>query len=215
MFLKPDMLLLAPMFFASGCNEPYILSTFGRHFTKAALGMEMVFFYGGCIVGALACGRLLDSVSHNAVRAKCGLLVLAMFTSVHFTAFAFAAHVEYGWNGLPVGLGPGSTLPSTCLCLWGTSDAMINTFLYWLVGALYPEDGPAKARACGVFKLLNSAAHIVGYMMAATPATTQLWVNVALYTLGAALSAVVVGRLHTPRRIQVGVEDEHRPSATC
>jgi hypothetical protein len=149
MFLNADMLLLAPMFWASGCNEPYILSTFGRHFTKSTLGIEMVFFYGGCIVGALGCGRILDRVSHRATPATSGLLVLALFTLIHFTAFALAAQAEHVWDGTPVDLGPKSALPSAVFCLWGLSDAMINTFLYWLVGALYREDGPSKAYACG------------------------------------------------------------------
>ena len=71
----------------------------------------------------------------------------------------------------------------------------------------------ADERYCGclgVFKLLNSAAHILGYSMATAPATTQLWVNIAVYALGAALSAVVVGRLRAPSCVRVGVEGDRR-----
>ena len=41
---------------------------------------------------------------------------------------------------------------------------MINTFLYWLIGQLY-HDGARKSRGVGVFKLLNSAAHVLGMTM--------------------------------------------------
>ena len=44
-------------------------------------------------------------------------------------------------------------VPSIAFALWGFSDAMINTFLYWLIGHTCP-DGNEKTRALGVFKLL-------------------------------------------------------------
>ncbi len=42
---------------ATGCNEPYILSIRPSLYQGCA-GIEMVFFYGGCIVGALGCGEV-------------------------------------------------------------------------------------------------------------------------------------------------------------
>merc|ERR1711934_878418 len=115
------------------------------------------------------------------------------FTVVHCVAFILAGIVQStpqahdpDFDGYDIS-NPSVILPTVAFTLWGLSDAMINAFLYWIIGLLY-QSGPDKARAIGLFKLLNSAAHVLGYVMISSnvSADTQLWYNVVAYLLGAA-----------------------------
>eukprot|EP00966_Prymnesium_polylepis_P230024 5322657-Prymnesium_polylepis.1 len=63
-FATRRMLLLSPLFFYTGFNQPYQLDTFGdRSFTSRALGIELALFYGAEILGGLMAGRMLDSAA--------------------------------------------------------------------------------------------------------------------------------------------------------
>eukprot|EP01062_Namystynia_karyoxenos_P062700 TRINITY_DN55577_c0_g1_i1.p1 TRINITY_DN55577_c0_g1~~TRINITY_DN55577_c0_g1_i1.p1 ORF type:complete len:478 (+),score=160.48 TRINITY_DN55577_c0_g1_i1:77-1510(+) len=200
---SPSMLMLAPMFWTSGGNEPYILSGFtDRWFEKRATGMEMVWYFSLSVGGSLVSGRMLDAASARG-RARAGALgLLAAFTAVHCGGFVCAAIVEVSdrWEHR-YRLSEGAVvLPSVAFALWGLSDAMINTFLYWLVGRLYPG-GASKARAIGWFKMLNSAAHVVGYAILPThrvSAEVQLWYNVAAFVVGVPFAASVCCRALAP-----------------
>ena len=73
-----------------------------------------------------------------------------------------------------------------------------SRWLYWLIGAIYPEsDSPLSPKARGapvnagkllsvaVYKMLNSAAHVIGYVLLnRVTGWVQLVGNVVLYALG-------------------------------
>jgi hypothetical protein len=105
MFGTTEMLYLSVMFFASGSNEPYALSTFTRFFDKKALGMEMIIFYTGSVTGSFFCGKLLDASSKKmreerensnsqAGIYKASTSIVILFSAIHACAFAIAAVVE-------------------------------------------------------------------------------------------------------------------------
>eukprot|EP01065_Artemidia_motanka_P013186 TRINITY_DN1726_c4_g1_i1.p1 TRINITY_DN1726_c4_g1~~TRINITY_DN1726_c4_g1_i1.p1 ORF type:complete len:471 (+),score=127.88 TRINITY_DN1726_c4_g1_i1:112-1524(+) len=197
MFGTTPMLLLAPMFWTSGGNEPYILSGFtDRWFEKRTTGMEMAWYFSFSVAGSLAAGKALDKYVAQGYEVKGALLLLTVFTVVHAGGFACAAVVEMNsyWKHRYELRDPEVVLPTIAFSLWGLSDAMINTFLYWLVGRLYPH-ATEKSRAIGFFKMLNSAAHVVGYGILPThrvSAKVQLIYNIAAYAFGVPLAYHVV-----------------------
>lgn len=203
-YSSTPMLLMAMMFWTSGGNEPFILSGFtARWFEARTTGMEMVIYFSCSVLGSIATGQLLDGFAKRNRTRFGALTTLMLATTVHLTAFILAFFVEY--QHVPVGFDgfslsdPHVILPTVAFALWGLSDAMINSFLYWMIGLLY-ESGPDKARAIGWFKFLNSAAHVVGYAILPThrvSAMVQLWYNIISYCIGATLASVVVEKLAT------------------
>eukprot|EP00929_Paragymnodinium_shiwhaense_P096476 TRINITY_DN58063_c0_g1_i1.p1 TRINITY_DN58063_c0_g1~~TRINITY_DN58063_c0_g1_i1.p1 ORF type:complete len:442 (-),score=42.71 TRINITY_DN58063_c0_g1_i1:82-1407(-) len=211
LFLQPSMLLLAPLFYTSGGNEPFILSGFtARFFSKRATGMEMVMYFSLSVVGSLGTGALLDNFAARHRNRQGALTTVAMFTVVHCSAFALAAVVEMSssWSQQYELNESGVLMPSGAFLLWGLSDAMINTFCYWIIGQLY-SGGAARAHSIGYLKLLNSAAHVVGYAILPehrVSAVAQLWYNIIAYLLGAVGAFVVAARLGTDRSFKAGLQ---------
>lgn len=131
-FGTPEMMYLALMFFASGSNEPYALSTFTRFFDKSALGIEMIIFYSGSVCGSFFCGKQLDSVSKKEIDLldhgsstggvfKMSLKIVVLFSVIHACAFALAAIVETkagGWKQKEDLSESSIILPSACFLLW-------------------------------------------------------------------------------------------------
>lgn len=199
-FRSPVLLTLALMFWTSGGNEPFILSGFtDRWFEKRDTGLEMVFYFSCSIIGALTTGRTLDGFSARRRERFGAYVVLFLASLVHLTAFACAAVVETSsyWDRRYMFSDVQIMLPTVAFVLWGLSDAMINSFLYWLIGVLFSSGGE-RSRAIGFFKLLNSAAHVVGYAILPVhrvTARTQLAYNVVAYIAGALLAAVAVARV--------------------
>lgn len=206
MFLSQPIMLLSALFWTSGGIEPYILSGFtSRFFQKRTTGMEVACFFSLSVIGSLVTGRILDQYSAEGRERRGGSLLLAIFSCVHFGAFACAAIVEVGtaWNqeySLSDGL---VILPSVAFVLFGLSDAMINTFLYWLIGVLY-QDGPSRSYAIGCFKFLNSAAHVVGYAILPSSAKVQLWYNVVLYGIGVLMAFLVTSKVDALKKVPIG-----------
>jgi len=199
-FRNRTLLTLALMFWASGGNEPYILSGFtDRWFEKRTTGLEMVWYFSSSIIGVLMTGTMLDRFTKRHQERSGAIIVLMLASLVHVAGFALAAVVETSayWNKRYTLDDANIILPSIVFILWGWSDAMINSFLYWIIGVRFTS-GPERARAIGFFKLLNSAAHIVGYAILPVhrvPATFQLLYNVVIYIAGAIMAATVACKL--------------------
>lgn len=207
LFARPEMLLLSLLFYTSGGNEPFILSGFtDRWFDKRTTGIELVIYFSLSVVGSMTTGTILDRYASRGRVRDGALLVLGGFTLLHFLGFAGAAVVEISdhWDRRYGIEEPEVLLPSLAFCCWGLSDAMINSFLYWLVGQLY-VDGGQRAQAIGFFKMLNSFAHVVGYAILPTDrvsAVAQLWYNIVTYVVGVVGGYVVVSRLGTDRTFE-------------
>lgn len=211
-FRNRTLLMLSLMFWASGGNEPYILSGFtDRSFDKRTTGMEMVWYFTSSILGVLMTGTMLDRFTRRHQERSGAIIVLMLASLVHVAGFALAAVVETSayWNKQYSLQDANVIVPSIVFILWGWSDAMINSFLYWIIGIRFPS-GPARARAIGFFKLLNSAAHIVGYAILPVkrvPAWIQLLYNVVVYIAGAILAATVACELKADM-VELLAEDE-------
>eukprot|EP00927_Polykrikos_kofoidii_P059304 TRINITY_DN54494_c0_g1_i1.p1 TRINITY_DN54494_c0_g1~~TRINITY_DN54494_c0_g1_i1.p1 ORF type:complete len:446 (-),score=50.75 TRINITY_DN54494_c0_g1_i1:203-1540(-) len=210
--VSSQMLLLTPICWSSGAVEPFILSGFtARWFEKRTTGMEMVLFFSLSVIGSIFTGRLLDSYSKRGLQRRGAFLQLVLVASIHVCGFVGVAIVEYSHDkDRQYKLGDAKLImPSFAFALFGLSDAMMNSLLFWLIGVLYAS-GPTRAHAVGGFKLLNSAAHIVGYLILPVhrvSAQTQLIYNAGVFCLGIPSAAVLVAS-------KVGLPDKRRLTAT-
>ena len=164
----------------------------------------MVLFYGGCVLDALGTGYGLDSYMTRAQPAplQASYVIVSLFVLVHSLAFALAYYTETSHPAWPTDLSLSDShivIPSLVFALWGLSDAMINTFLNWLIGALFTQ-GDEKARAIGMWKLVNSVAHIYGYYfnIDRMSASMQLVANMLFFYVGCALMLPVLLRHFGP-----------------
>jgi len=207
LFFDRPMLMLALLFWTTGGNEPYILSGFtDRWFDKQATGAEMVIFFSLSVVGSMGTGAMLDWFSSRGQQRRGAVILVTLFSTVHLLAFAGAAVVEMSsdWDRRYALNESGVILPTLCFSLWGLSDAMINSFCYWIIGQLY-QDGAQRAQSIGFLKMLNSAAHVLGYAILPehrVSATAQLWYNIIAYLFGAVGAYAVASRIGTDRTFE-------------
>merc|ERR1712008_83665 len=134
-------------------TEPYILSGFtDRFFTKRATGAEMMMFFSCSVLGTWTCAKLLDRYSQQGHQERGAHVAIAVFTAVHVLSFCCGGAVEFSQRPVPTG-GWGLAdfdiiLPTVAFVLWGASDAMMNTYTYWVIGNMYP-DGAQQAVPLG------------------------------------------------------------------
>jgi hypothetical protein len=196
MFCTPKMASLAALFFYTGFNQPYQLVTYGRYFNKTTLAIEQIVFYATEIVGGLVFGMVLDQAapSERRGRAVSSLFVLAVVT---LAGFGLALPRELGHKGdsndeltLIKPFESDFWQPTCAMALWGLSDAMAQTYAYWLLGALYSE-GQEKARAVGFYKLTQSLGWALGFALMPVDRVSphiQLYLTAGSFILGALLS---------------------------
>eukprot|EP01135_Chromosphaera_perkinsii_P008621 Nk52_evm63s1401 gene=Nk52_evmTU63s1401 len=214
MFTRKEMLIMAPMFFYTGFNQPYQLNVFTRFFTSTSLGMEVVVFYLAEIIGGLGIGYVLDNICPSKRR---HVLIWGQYI-LGLLGFALAVYHEYdyAWNK------PTPTyeiqdseiaLPSVVFAIWGFSDSAVQCYAYYLMGNLY-FSGKLQARAIGFYKFIQSLGWTIAFVL--TPADraapmTQLLLVFALFVISFPLGYVVAPRdeINPKFAIEIG-EDESR-----
>eukprot|EP00126_Sphaerothecum_destruens_P013316 Sdes_comp22788_c0_seq1m21186 len=197
MFSRKEMLLLAPLFWYTGFNQPYQLNVFVRFFTNTSLGMGMVIFYAAEILGAIFIGYLLDNLNPSRRR---HLLVWGQYL-LGVLSFALAIHEEwdYVWykDAPSYDIGDRNLiLPSIIFFMWGLSDSMIQTYCYWLMGNLYSK-GENQARAVGFYKFVQSVGWSIGFSItpfSRCPAMGQILVVFVMFLVGLPLGWLIAPR---------------------
>ena len=115
------------------------------------------------IIGAIVCGRLLDSEDNIKVdtsRRKRGIICLSAFAVINCTGNILAAVQERTamHNGSAVAhdiADMSVLLPSFAFACWGFADAQIQVFCYWLMGDSFTS-GSDHSRAVGCYKCVQS-----------------------------------------------------------
>jgi len=169
LFRSRRMQILSLIFLYSGLNQPYQLNTFtGRFFADKAQGLEIVVFYTFEVIGALFAGRSLDSCKpeHRRNRAFQQLAFFLVITLLG-NAGAFYYEIRRSSTGAPTNMefDQGVSVAATVTnALWGTSDAMIQSYAYWLITVSY-TGGSELARATGFFKMVQSLGWTAGFLL--------------------------------------------------
>ena len=153
-------------------------------------------------------GRLLDA-THRSKR-RSALLVLAGFVVVTAASFVLGGVLEWDVRGnadaAPKKAGFNAATawitPTATFLLWGWSDSQIQTYTYWLIGALYPDDGSQRTRMVGFFKLVQSLGWCVGFAMLPEDRCSdfaQLVVQGAFFGVGTLLALLELPSGEAPR----------------
>jgi MFS family permease len=203
-FRTKPMLMLSPLFFYTGFNQPYQQSTFGnRFFTKRTIGIELIIFHLTEIVGGLYCGRALDDYTSSSSladrRRRPAISCLCLFIFVNSLGNLLALHQERtvvedantDANALDIiSDWPASLPPSLAFACWGFADAQIQVYCYWIIGTLF-QSGEDHSRAVGFYKCAQSLGVAIGVYL--TPlsrlsALRQWTLSTIAYVVGIALA---------------------------
>ena len=198
LFGTRTMVILGPLMWYTGFNQPYQLNTFGdRFFAPRALGIEVIVFYGAEIIGGFAAGWLLDRDPTRPRHAA--LRQLAIFMVVTTGGYLLALPSELSaardeWpesDVAPLRLNETAILPPTAAyALWGLSDSQIQAYSYWLMRHLF-ADGPEQSRAVGFYKMIQSLGWCVGFAIvpaSRVPPIIQMGLTFACAVLGVVLA---------------------------
>jgi len=161
---------------------------------KKTLGLEVICFYSAEVIGGLLWGKFLDSVplSRRRGRAWLSLVLLSLVTTL---SFVLAGWVEWPnrWDTKVEELSYDTSsivLPTCAFTLWGFSDSMVQTYSYWLIGALY-EEGDHRAHSVGFYKMIQSAGWSLGFFLTPThrmPPLAQLFATSSCFVVGTVLA---------------------------
>ena len=174
----------------------YQLDGFGdRFFRERVVGLELAVFYGAEMLGGFVAGRALDAKGPIRNRA---LKVLAQFAVVTVLGNLIAGRLEYAAGAAPQPAGFQGVewlAPTAAFAFWGFSDSQVQTYVYWLIGALYPRDAEARCRLVGFYKLVQSIGWCVGFALlprARCAFFTQLVLTAASFVVGTTLALRVL-----------------------
>lgn len=199
MVLSKRVLLLSPLFFFTGNNQPYQQGTFSRFFTKRSIGVELIIFHLMEIIGALMTGQFLDSVNKiasDSSRRKRAITCLVAFVLINSTgnilAFKEEHHAaKHSVNGTAYDIANISVIsPSLAFACWGFADAQIQVYCYWLLSGFYTS-GSDHSRIVGLYKCIQSLGTAIGfYLIPASKLSemSQLVFSSLVFVVGAVLS---------------------------
>lgn len=207
LFLTQPMLHMSLLFFYMGFNQPYQQATFGnRFFSRRTIGIELIVFHLMEIVGAIYCGRALDTSkvteldaneltsnrsrnSRRAAAVKC--LIIFVIVNSCGNLLAFLQEFQSFDHVLALDISdPRSIWPSLAFACWGFADSQIHIYCYWLIGSMYnsPND---HSRAVGFLKCIQSLGYTMGFYIIPTTrvsAVLQLFVSSCMFVIGTSLS---------------------------
>jgi hypothetical protein len=210
LFLTQPMLHMSSLFFYMGFNQPYQQATFGnRFFSRRTIGIELIVFHLMEIVGAIYCGRALDTgnkvaelnaneqtkSSHSgnnrrAAAIKCLVIFVIVNSCGNLLAF-LQEFQSFDHDVLALDISdPRSIWPSLAFACWGFADSQIQLYCYWLIGSMYnsPND---HSRAVGFLKCTQSLGYTMGFYIIPTSrlsAVLQLVVSSCMFVIGTSLS---------------------------
>lgn len=116
------------------------------------------------ILGSLLFGLLLDSqLMSRRTRAMvgCGILFL-IFMAVWAGGFVFQLGFENDFDSPMHWTDPGFGGPFVLYLFYGFSDAIYQTFMYWLMGAM-SNDPSLLSRYAGFYKAMQSAGAAISF----------------------------------------------------
>ncbi|QCE00835.1 hypothetical protein DEO72_LG7g2126 [Vigna unguiculata] len=197
LFSNWKVLLMVPAAWSSNFFYPYQFNDVnGALFNLRTRGFNSVFYWGAQMLGSVGIGYVMDfSFERRRVRGLLGVVVVAVLGTVIWGG-ALANQFRYNSNDFPEKLDfkhSGFVGPFVLYFSFGLLDAMFQSLVYWVIGAL-ADDSQILSRYSGLFKGIQSAGiavawqvdeHNVGLM-------SQLIVNWVLTTISYPLLFVLV-----------------------
>ncbi|RDX97391.1 UNC93-like protein 2, partial [Mucuna pruriens] len=199
LILNWKVLLMVPAAWSSNFFYPYQFNDVnGVLFNLRTRGFNSVFYWGAQMLGSLGIGYVMDfSFKRRSLRGMLGVVVVGVLASLIWAA-ALVNQLRYSSNHLPQKLdfihsGSRFAGPFLLYFAFGLLDAMFQTLLYWVIGAL-PHDSHNLARYSGFFKGIQSAGAAVAWQVDEHKVSfmSQLIVNWVLTTISYPLLFVLV-----------------------
>ncbi|KAI3918468.1 hypothetical protein MKX01_041788 [Papaver californicum] len=199
LFLNWKMLLLVPASLASNFFYSYQLNNVnGLLFNLRTSGLNNMFYWGAQMLGSVGIGYIFDySFESRRNRGFIGIGVVALL-STGIWAGGLANQLTYSSEDLPEKLDfkiseSGYAGPFVLYFSYGLLDAMFQSMVYWVIGAL-ADDSETLSRYAGFYKGIQSAGGAAAWQIDAHGVSMlgQLIINWSLTTISYPLLVLLV-----------------------
>ncbi|XP_041010992.1 UNC93-like protein 1 [Juglans microcarpa x Juglans regia] len=199
LFLNWKMLLIVPAALASNFFYTYQFNNVnGVMFNLRTRGFNNVFYWGAQMLGSVGIGYIMDfSFQSRRMRGYVGIGVVALLGTAIW-AGGLASQLGYSRSDKPEKLdfkdsGADFAGPFVLYFSYGLLDAMFQSMVYWVIGAL-ANDSEILSRYAGFYKGVQSAGAAAAWQADAHGLSFigQLILNWGLTTVGIPLLGVLV-----------------------
>nr|CAB3480646.1 unnamed protein product [Digitaria exilis] len=199
LFINWKMLLLLPAAWTSNFFYTYQFNNVnGVLFTLRTQGFNNIFYWSARMIGSAAIGCFLDfGFASCRKRGLTGVLVVFVLgTAIWGGGLANQLRYKDGkWQDL-IDFKDGRPFmgPFLLFFSYGLLDAMFQSLVYWIMGALATNDSQILSRYVGFYNGVQSAGAAVAWQldMHKTPLITQLIVNWALMMVSCPLLVLLL-----------------------
>ncbi|RZC73882.1 hypothetical protein C5167_049363 [Papaver somniferum] len=199
LFLNWKMLLLVPASLASNLFYSYQFNNVnGLLFNLRTSGLNNMFYWGAQMLGSVGIGHIFDySFESRRKRGFIGIGVVALLNT-GIWAGGLANQLTYSAEDLPEKLdfkisGSRFAGPFVLYFSYGLLDAMFQSMIYWVIGAL-ADDSETLSRYAGFYKGIQSAGGAAAWQIDAHKVSLigQLIINWSLTTISYPLLVLLV-----------------------
>ncbi|KAF4668894.1 DUF895 domain membrane protein [Perkinsus olseni] len=194
-----NMLLLVLLFFGSNFFYTYVFNCVnGVLFTIRTRGLNSALYWLAQMAGAWISGLIQDDPKRNlARRAKNGFWFMCISFNI---TYALGCYLQYGYHGgydrYHNVVEPEDLIdltdyyywyPLIVYILYGFSDSVVQTFSYWIMGAIAGEDTGLAARYTGLYKGVQSVGAVISWTIdlpqLRVPYSAQFWICWILFII--------------------------------
>ncbi|KAG2183724.1 hypothetical protein INT43_006735 [Umbelopsis isabellina] len=158
------ILCLIPAFLASNWFYAYQFGLNAIYFDIKTRALNGVVYWAAQIVASIMLGTLLDYQGlHRRTRGLLGLAVVTLLSmGVWAGGVAFQTTFDRSYDSPIDWTTPGFGGPFVLYLMYGFTDALYQSYLYWLMGAM-SNDSNTLARFAGFYKAVQSAGGAISF----------------------------------------------------
>lgn len=199
LFLNWKMLMILPASWASNFFYSYQFNSVNLVvFDLRTRGLNNMFYWGAQMIGSVFIGYLMDNTfKSRRTRGLLGVTIVAVMGTAIWGG-GLAKQLGYSRNNEPehkLDFKDGSDFagPFVLYFSYGLLDAMFQSMVYWIIGAL-ADDSEILSRYAGFYKGVQSGGAAVAWQLDTrqVPYLTQLIINWALMSLSFPLLLILI-----------------------
>ncbi|KAG2227900.1 hypothetical protein INT45_002138 [Circinella minor] len=158
------MVALIPAFLASNWFYAYQFHVNALYFDAVTRALNSTMYWTFQIIGSLLVGLFLDyqGLSRRARGLICGGVLFVVMMGVWAGGFAFQLTFDRDYADPLNWTSPGFGGPFVLYLIYGMTDAMYQSYMYWLMGAM-SNDTSLLARYAGFYKAMQSAGSAISF----------------------------------------------------
>ncbi|KAI7875611.1 MFS general substrate transporter [Lichtheimia hyalospora FSU 10163] len=163
------MIALIPAFFASNYFYTYQFHVNAVYFDAATRALNGTMYWGFQILGSLGIGLLLDyqGLTRRTRALIAGAILFVIMMAIWGGGMAFQMTFENDYADPIHWTHPGFGGPFVLYIFYGFTDAVYQSYMYWLMGAM-SNDPKILSRYAGFYKAVQSAGAAVAFGVDAT-----------------------------------------------